>query len=97
MKLRIEEVGLDRLEDYAKIHSFFYIDYIYKIKKINDGLGGIILEKSKIKGREDKNIIGNKSLYWDEQSSKYVKNYDLEENIFNWKKDFGMEIQAVGG
>jgi hypothetical protein len=95
MNIRVEEVGLDRLEDYAKVQSFFYIDYIYKIKKINDGLGGIILERTKINGREDKNIIGNKSLYWDELSSKYIKNYDLEENVFNWKKDFGMENWGV--
>jgi GNAT superfamily N-acetyltransferase len=78
-----------------KFNLFFYIDYIYKIKKINDGLGGIILERTKINGREDKNIIGNKSLYWDELSSKYIKNYDLEENVFNWEKDFGMENWGV--
>lgn len=95
MNIRIEDVGLEKLDDYTKIRSFFYIDYIYQVKKINDGLGGILLEKSKIEGREDKNIIENKSLYWDEKSSKYIKNYDMEENVFQWKKDFGMEKWGV--
>ncbi len=95
MNLKFEEVGLKHLEEYSKISSYFYVDYIYKLKKVNRGLGGILFEKTKINGKKDENIIENKSLYWDEQISKYIKNYDLEENIFNWKEDFGMENWGV--
>lgn len=95
MDIKIEEVSLKQLDDYSKIPSFFYVDYIYELKKIKNGLGGILLEKTKIKGKDDDRITENKTLYWDGGKKKFIKNYDLEENVFNWKKDFGMENWGV--
>jgi len=95
MSISVKEVDINKLEDYSKIPSFYYVDYIYEIKKIDSGLGGIRLEKTKIKGKGDERITESNSLYWDEKSSKYIKSYDLEETPSDWKKEFGMKNWGI--
>ena len=38
-----KELSLDQLEEYGKIPFFYKTNKKYEIKKINNGLGGVVL------------------------------------------------------
>ena len=42
--IRIVEIGIDRLEEYDKIPFYYDANQKYELKKIDNGLGGILLE-----------------------------------------------------
>ena len=42
--IKIEEVGIDKLEEYDSIEFSYSTNKIYELKKINNGLGGFLLE-----------------------------------------------------
>lgn len=103
----LKEVTFDCLEEYAKISSWYYVDSILKLRKVKNGLGGILLEEVSIKEKNNSFIKENESFYWDEKINRYIKNYDKEENIKNLPNEFNisnwgiimayLEAEAVGG
>jgi GNAT superfamily N-acetyltransferase len=86
--LNVKEVTFDYLEEYNKITSWYYVDSILKLKKIKNGLGGIIFEEIDIKEKNNSFIKENRSFYWDDKLNRYIKNYDIEENLIDLPKEF---------
>lgn len=48
MTFEIEEVGSDKLSQYAEIPISFKVESIFKVEPVNQGLGGILLREEKV-------------------------------------------------
>ena len=85
-KISYKEIGLDRLEEYDKIPFYYDTDKKYELKKIDNGLGGILLE-----------LVDVPHFHKDfgERSEDWKRLFDL----FSWKffVAFNEEEKMIGG
>jgi len=70
--IKYDEIGIDRLEEYDKIPFYYDTDKKYELKRIDNGLGGILLELVDVPPYHKD--FGERSKRWKEL-------FDL----FNWK------------